>query len=202
MGSVQRAAPPAVVPYVVVVDGVEVEPVSVYLSGLVISDVSALTVRSYAHDLLRWWKVLTVLGLRWDRATREDVEVMVGWLRSAVNPQHRRSSLSVSQPGSVNLKTGKPVLPAGYAPSTINHALTVVYSFYEFHRMFGRGPLVNPVPAAPDRRRMQQLSPIDPSPRLRRAPMRQPQWSSTAGRKVSSGHFSPAAITATTVSFV
>ena len=172
VGNVQCVEPPGVVPYGVVVDGVEVEPISSYLASLVLCDVSPLTVRSYAHDLLRWWKVLAALGVRWDCATREDIEVMVGWMRSAVNPQRRRSALSVSQPGSVNLKTGKPVLPAGYAPTTINHALTVVYGFYEHHLLYGRGPLVNPVPASPDRRRIQQRG---SQPRLRRAPLRQKQ---------------------------
>ncbi|MFD0359947.1 tyrosine-type recombinase/integrase [Nocardia sp. GCM10030253] len=155
------------------VHGSEVDPVSSFLSSLVLSDVSPLTVRSYAHDLLRWWRVLAGLGVRWDRATREDVEAMVGWMRSAVNPQRLRSNNSGSQPGSVNLKTGKPVLSAGYAASTINHALTVVFGFYEHHLLYGRGPLVNPVPASPDRRRIQQRGPLDPRPRLRRAPMRQ-----------------------------
>ncbi|GEM29116.1 integrase [Nocardia neocaledoniensis NBRC 108232] len=173
VGCVERVE--SAVPYGVVVDGIEVEPISSYLSSLVISDVSPLTVRSYAHDLLRWWRVLAVLGVWWERATREDVEVMVGWMRSATNPQRRRSPMSISEPGSVNLKTGKPVLSPGYAPATINHALTVVYGFYEHHLFYGRGPLVNPVPPSSDRRRIQLSSPLDPRTRLRRAPMRQKQ---------------------------
>jgi hypothetical protein len=52
----------------------------------------------------------------------------------------------------VNARTGKPTLAAGYAPSTIAHALTVVHGFYEYHRHYGRGPVVNPVPQSPDRR--------------------------------------------------
>lgn len=175
VGIVRRVHAASVVPYVIVIEGAEVEPVSSYLSSLVLSDVSPLTVRSYAHDLLRWWKVLVVVGVRWDRATREEVALMVGWLRSAVNPLRRRSARSAVQPGSVNLRTGKPVLRAGYAPATINHALTVVSGFYEFHRMFGRGPLVNPVPFSPDRRRAQRRNLLDRPHRFRRAPMRQKQ---------------------------
>lgn len=175
IGVVRRAEPSALVPYLVLIEESEVEPISAFLTNLVLSDVSPLTVRSYGHDLLRWWKVLHVVGVGWERATREDVESMVGWFRSAPNPQHRRTNLSNSQPGSVNLKTGKPVLPVGYAPSTINHALTVVFLFYEFHRMFGRGPVVNPVPASPDRRRLGERSPFDQQTRLRRAPLRQKQ---------------------------
>lgn len=105
IGLVQRAEPPAIVPYVVVVAGDEVEPIASFLSNLVLSDVSPLTVRSYAHDLLRWWKILSVVEMPWERASRAEVEVMVGWLRSAPNPQRRRSDLSTLQPGSVNPKT-------------------------------------------------------------------------------------------------
>ncbi|MGW6377612.1 hypothetical protein ACWFRB_16260 [Rhodococcus sp. NPDC055112] len=52
VGVIQRAEPPGVVPYVVLVDGTEVEAVSSYLSSLVPSDLSPLTVRSYTQDLL------------------------------------------------------------------------------------------------------------------------------------------------------
>jgi integrase len=48
----------------------------------------------------------------------------------------------------VNARTGKRYLSAGCAPSTINHQLAVLVTFYEFHRHFGRGPVVSPVPAA------------------------------------------------------
>jgi hypothetical protein len=52
----------------------------------------------------------------------------------------------------VNLRTGKPLLRAGYAASTVNHALTVVSSFYAFHLHYGRGPVINPVPVRAERR--------------------------------------------------
>ncbi|WP_217491827.1 tyrosine-type recombinase/integrase [Tsukamurella pulmonis] len=164
---------PQVVPYVVVIDGVEVEPITGFLTSLAVSDASPLTVKSYAYDLLRWWKVLVALFIPWDHATREDVEVMVGWMRSATNPQRRRSAGATVQAGSVNMKTGKSALAAGYAPSTINHALTVVYSFYEYHRLFGQGPVVNPVPVAPDRRQHERGVPARVP--ARRAPLRQRQ---------------------------
>ncbi|WP_344216713.1 hypothetical protein [Kribbella sancticallisti] len=44
----------------------------------------------------------------------------------------------------VNRVTGKKVLTARYAPATINHTLSAVHEFYEFHRERGEGPLVNP----------------------------------------------------------
>jgi hypothetical protein len=66
---------------------VQIEPISTYLSELVLSDTSPLTVESYAYDLLRWRRLLTLVDVAWDRAGRAEVELMVGWLRSAANPQ-------------------------------------------------------------------------------------------------------------------
>ncbi|MDT5051978.1 MAG: hypothetical protein QOF66_344, partial [Mycobacterium sp.] len=161
-------------PFVVSIDGLEVEPVSAYLTELILSDTSPLTVESYAYDLLRWWRLLALVDVAWDRASRAEVELMVGWMRSAANPQRRRADLRVAQPGSVNLKTGKPALRAGYAPSTINHQLSVLAAFYEFHLLFGRGPLVNPVPIAAERRNAwEHRSPLEPTPVFGRAPLRQ-----------------------------
>lgn len=173
VGEVSRRLPPAVPAYVVLIDDVEVAPIVDYLTSLALSDMSPLTVRSYAHDLLRWWRVLAVVEVEWDRATTSDVELLVGWLRTTPNPQRRRSNQSAPQPGSVNLRTGKPLLARGYAPSTINHALTVVSGFYEFHLLYGRGPLLNPVPASAARRRMTRHSPLEPNAPQRRGPLRQ-----------------------------
>lgn len=96
----------------------------------------------------------------------------MAWMRQAPNPQrHRRDP---GQSGAVNLKTGKPSLAAGYAKSTINHALTVIGQFYEFHRHTGDGPLVNPVPVGAQRRQLlAHHSPMEPPPLVRRAPLRQ-----------------------------
>lgn len=175
-GAVERAEPPGgLVPYVVQIGGLEVEAISEYLRSLMLSDVRPLTVRSYAHDLLRWWRVLDVIDVPWDRATREDVEIMVGWLRNADNPQRHRTTTSAALSGSVNVKTGKPVLKPGYSPATINHALTVIYCFYEYQHTFGRGPVVNPVPSSRNRRRLGQARNTPTQHRQRRSPLRQRQ---------------------------
>jgi integrase len=160
-------------PFLVVdATGGEVEPVSQFLRHLVLSDRSPLTCRSYAVDLLRWWRLLNALAVGWDRATVDEVAVMVGWLRSAPNPQRHRPSGGMV--GEVNVKTGKAALAAGYAASTINHALSVVSRFYDFHAHYGRGPVVNPVPVTTRRRELlAHRSPIEPLPRAPRAPLRQ-----------------------------
>jgi len=162
-------------PFVVMdADGREVEPVSGYLRDLALGDASQLTCRSYAFDLLRWHRLLWMLKTPWEKATEAEVAVLVGWLRNAPNPQRRRWSRDSSPPGSVNLKTGKPALRAGYAPRTINHALTVICGYYSFHSRFGVGPVINPVPVSAERRRaLAHRSPLEPVPVVRRARLRQ-----------------------------
>jgi integrase len=153
--------------------GVPVEPAAVYLRDLMLGDASAATCRSYAVDLLRWFRLLAAVDVAWDRVTQAEVVLLVSWLRCAPNPQRRRPRRPELS-GAVNARTGKAELSAGYARSTINHALTVVSSFYEFHARFGRGPVCNPVPVAPLRQRlMAHRSPLEPAPVVRRAPLRQ-----------------------------
>jgi integrase len=83
-----------------------------------------------------------------DRAQRRDVRDLVLWLRQAPNPQRVRTRSAAPVAGSVNRRTGKPYLAAGYAPRTINHQLAVLSHFYDFHLGAGRGLVGNPVPTA------------------------------------------------------
>ena len=107
---------------------------------------------------MRWHRLLWCLDVPWDKATEAEVAAMVGWLRVARNPQRARARAGAAPAGSVNLKTGKPSLRAGYAPATINHALTVLHGFYSFHGRFGEGPVMNPVPVSAQRRRVSSSS--------------------------------------------
>jgi hypothetical protein len=126
-----------------------------------LGDVSPLTCRSYAHDLLRWFR-LWLLEAAWDGATEAETAVLVGWLRTAANPQRRRRWAGSPVPGSVNLRTGKPEPGGGYARATIAHALAVVGGFYDLHLHYGRGPLVNPVPQGSARRKaLAHRSPLE-----------------------------------------
>lgn len=152
LGSV-AAGPSPFLPWVVR-DGAgrEVEPVSRYLRDRALGDVSPLTGRSYAYDLLRWFRVLWTVDVGWEHATEAEVAALVGWLRSARNPQRERRRSSGNLAGSVNPMTGKQLLASGYASATVAHNLSVVSGFYAFHLHFGRGPLLNPVPGNPSRR--------------------------------------------------
>ena len=176
-------------PFIVVDgDGAGVEPVNRFLGDRIAGDVSPLTCRSYGYDLLRWFRLLWLVEVGWDKATEAEAAVMVGWLRNAGNPQRRRGAGS-PRPGSVNMRTGKPEPGAGYAPATIAHALTVVSGFYAFHMHFGDGPLINPVPPNTSRRAaLAHRSPLeDPRPH-RRARLR-PKLTRRAVRSIPDGLF-------------
>lgn len=137
-------------PYVVFdADGRAVEPVSGWARYMAVGDHSPRTIRSYCYAALMWFRVLWQLDVTWDRATEAETAALVGWLRIAPNPQRRRKAGAPE----VNLKTGKPNLGVGYGAATINLTLAAVRGFYDFHAHWGRGPVVNPVPESPARRR-------------------------------------------------
>lgn len=120
---------------------------SSYLRELAASDCSPTTLRSYAFDLLRWFRFLHERLTAWDRADRLDVREFVEWLRETPNPQRLRRRPDGPPPGSVNPVTRKSVLPVRYASRTINHQLSVLFGFYEWACASDVGPLLNPVPA-------------------------------------------------------
>jgi len=125
----------------------EHEQVSSYLRELAASDCSSATLRSYAYALLRWFRFCHDRLISWDRAERIDVREFVEHLRETPNPQRLRRRLAAPAPGSLNPRTGKPVLGRNYTSRTINHQLSVLFGFYDHVCSLGVGPLVNPVPA-------------------------------------------------------
>ncbi len=154
--------------------GRNIESISQFLRELVASDSSPLTVYSYANDLLRWFRFLWACRAEWDQATRDHTRDFMLWMRESPTPQRRRGS-DAPPAGSVNPRTGKSYLAARYAPRSINHAMSVVRKFYEFHRDEGRGPLLNPVPESRGgrTRRNAHHNPLEPFAPHRRGPYRQ-----------------------------
>jgi len=77
----------------------------------------------------------------------------------------------------VNPRTGNAHLSAGYAPATLNHALSVLASFYEFQQSCGLGPVVSPVPpqSRTGRRLEAHHNPLEPFRLHRRGALRQKQ---------------------------
>lgn len=125
--------------------GREVVMVTQFLREMLAGRGTAASAVSYAKALLRWWRFLAAIEVGWQRAERTDVRDFVLWLRCTAKPHPRRVGPA---PGTVNALTGKTYPALGYAPRTINHNLTVLSAFYDFHAAMGRGPVRNPVPAA------------------------------------------------------
>jgi site-specific recombinase XerD len=133
-------------PYQVVdVDGVAVAPVAAYLRDLQACGRPAATQRSYAMDLLRWFRFLWAVDVGWDQATRVEARDFCRWIQLAAKP-------------------GGPAPEARYAPATVAHCETVLRGFYGFHLEAGTGPMVNPFPLARGRRGRPNAhhNPMDP----------------------------------------
>jgi site-specific recombinase XerD len=143
--SVGWVGPIPVVPYWEVIDqgSVPVPCVESYLHDFWAQGMSVSSVESYARDLLRWFRFLWASGRQWDRASRDDVRDFVVAMREATKHPDSDQPRLVQ----VNVVSGKPNLGSTYAPRTINHNISVISAFYEYHRRALTGPLRNPVPA-------------------------------------------------------
>jgi len=130
-------------------DGEVVTAVAGYLQELQASGRSPATQRSYALDLLRWFRFLWAVGVPWAQATRCEARDFCRWLALVDKP---RRSVAANRPtGVVNPVTGKRSPAGKYAPSTLAHSETVLRSFYAFHLEAGTGPIVNPFPLVRER---------------------------------------------------
>lgn len=137
-----------VVPWVVLdPGGVPVGPVTAYLRDFVAQDNRIGSVRSYAFDLLRWWRWLQAIETQWDRATSAEFLEFVLWLQAAAKPRNSPRTASRATAGTINPITRKPYLDDRYKPRTVRHSNAVVRSFYEYWIELGEGPLINPVPS-------------------------------------------------------
>jgi site-specific recombinase XerD len=138
-------------------DGAILEPVSVFLRDLLASGKSESTLRSYAVDLLRWWRFLDAVDVAWDRASRAEARDFSCWIQLTAKQRlqtsrPRAARWSSRSAGTPNPVTGKPASGDGYAPSTVAHSETVLRRFYDFHRDCGTGPVLNPFPLDTSRR--------------------------------------------------
>ena len=97
-----------------------VEPISKYLRYLDSLERSPNTIAGYARNLKLYWEYLQESSLNWKEVNLEQLSEFIHWLR---NPQ----------PGTLPLHPQQ----AKRSEKTINHALTTVTSFYEFHERLG-----------------------------------------------------------------
>ncbi|HEV2537752.1 MAG TPA: site-specific integrase [Streptosporangiaceae bacterium] len=128
-------------------DGVPVEAVTAYFRDLLAAGRAGSTVRSYAMDLLRWFRFLwSDIGVAWDRATRVEARDFSRWMQIA-GKQPRPHWRAARAGDFVERVHGQ-----AFAPSVRAHSETVLRSFYDFHLDAGSGPIINPFPLDRSRR--------------------------------------------------
>lgn len=132
-------------------NGVPVDPVRGFLQDLQAMGRSAATQRSYAMDLLRWFRFGWAISVWWDQATRVGARDFCRWLAMRRKPRRAAANDGV-QRGTPNLVTGRTGPGDYYAATTRAHSETVLRVFYDFHRDVGTGPMVNPFPLSRERR--------------------------------------------------
>jgi site-specific recombinase XerD len=131
--------------------GDPITAVAAFLKDLQASGRSVSTQRSYAMDLLRWFRFLWAIEVPWDQATRIEARDFCRWLAFA-NKARRVRAAGPSKNKVPNPVTGKSRPGRTYAATTRAHSETVLRVFYDFHRDVGTGPMVNPFPLSRDRR--------------------------------------------------
>src|SRR5258708_23674107 len=105
-------------PYLIIDAGGEtVAAVAEFFRDLQAAGRSEATLRSYAHDLLRWFRFLWAVEVPWDRATRIEARDFCRWMLVAGKPSrpHSRS------PDGTSSASGE-----AFAPSWPAHGETVV----------------------------------------------------------------------------
>jgi integrase len=171
------------------VDGIVVESVAAYLRDLQAAGRSAATARSYALDLLRWFRFLWAVEIGWDRATRVEARDFCRWLQVAgkpVRPHWRRRD----EPAG-GARSGDGLRARPYAASVRAHSETVLRSFYDFHLGAGTGPILNPFPLDRSRRGRRahaHRNPMDP-PRNERTGLYRPTVPTRLPRSVPDEQF-------------
>ena len=127
--------------------GAEVAAVTEFLHHMLADDASPASLRSYAYELLSWFRFLRAVEVSWHLAGRAEARDFALWLKNSRKPPRQRRP-DAPAPGSVNPVTGKATPGANYAARTRRHARAVIRSFYEYHREMHGRPLVNPFPKA------------------------------------------------------
>jgi site-specific recombinase XerC len=137
-------------PYRLIDPGGEVvTSVTQFLQELQASGRSPSTQRSYALDLLRWFRFLWSVEVPWGQATRCEARDFCRWLALVDKPG--RGAGPQQAAGVSNAVTGKRSPGRKYAVSTLAHSETVLRSFYAFHLEAGSGPIINPFPLVRER---------------------------------------------------
>ena len=86
--------------------GAEVPAVSEFLHHMLADDARPSSLRSYAYELLAWFRFLDAVGVAWDLAGRAEARDFALWLKTVRKPARQRRP-DAPAPGSVNPVTGK-----------------------------------------------------------------------------------------------
>jgi hypothetical protein len=118
--------------------GDPVTAVAAFLKDLQASGRSVPTQRSYAMDLLRWFRFIWAIEVPWDEATRIEARDFCRWFACA-DKTRRTPAVGPSVSNAPNPVTGKPRPGRTYAATTRAHSETVLRVFYDFHREVALG---------------------------------------------------------------
>lgn len=132
------------------------------------------TVKSYAGVLLRYFRFLAAIDVRWDEATVTDVTDFFAWMKHAKKTNGNQNQKKRDSRVGRNVETGKNYVGESYSKSTMDHAETVLFGFYG-HAVRTGQILYNPVirGRAEDPRRGAHRSPLQPRLRSKQASNRQ-----------------------------
>ncbi|MEV7037601.1 site-specific integrase [Amycolatopsis sp. NPDC051061] len=103
-------------------DGAPVEPIRRFLVDFAAQGMRPTSLRSYAYDLLRWWRWLRAVEVEWDRASSAEVRDLVLWLKETEKPRNAARTKSATTAGTINPITRKRYLGDKYEPRTVRHS--------------------------------------------------------------------------------
>ncbi|MGY4920736.1 hypothetical protein ACWD9K_37330 [Streptomyces sp. 900116325] len=106
VGRVEKTGDPSLPYRLLDRDGIEVAAVSEFLLDMLADDDSPASLRSYAYELLAWFRFLWAVDVPWDRDGRAEARDFALWLTMVKKPPRPRRP-DAPAPGSVNPVTGK-----------------------------------------------------------------------------------------------
>jgi hypothetical protein len=102
--------------------GARTDAADAFLKELLASGSSAASCRSYAFDLLRWFRFPAAVDVAWERASRAEVRDFVLWLRSSRPTQPTGSPRSTTPGGKPSARlTATPPAPALWSRFCLLH---------------------------------------------------------------------------------
>ncbi len=169
VGRVEETGDPLLPFRLVDEQGAGIPAVTEFLHHMLADDASPASLRSYAYELLAWFRFLGAVMVPWDLAGRVEARDFALWLKTVKKPARQRRP-DAPAPGSVNPVTGKAAPGENYAARTRRHARAVIRSFYEYHREMHGRPLVNPFPRPRAPKRDSSMPTTIPCSRSRQGP--------------------------------